>query len=349
MPKDIASKAHTIRHAVFAVLLSGTILGLAACSGQASNITDSETGLSSLEIATPNQDELIFSSVKGTSSAPQNITLRNVGNAQLELYSVTVTGSAATAFELSVPALPLVIAPGESVEGSVVFTPQAAGVETAALQIESSAANNESLSIALYGLGSEGEQGSNEPALQQVVDTLGYSLDVGGSELELGASPAAIGDETLTPFFEKASDGPVTLEVVARYGPEEVFPYGFFTLDAAEPVRQEVGQIAAEDAQELLPPVASGSTTFDPGTVPFGIYGQASGTTQYSLDGLNTGTITHALRVYPLKDRGGNVIANSYLIGLEEAENGDYQDAVFVLSNVKPAATGAVDVHVPGD
>ena len=101
---------------------------------------------------------------------------------------------------------------------------------------------------------------------------------------------------------------------------------------------QEIGTVGASEAQTLLPAQADGAAGFDPGAAPFGVYGQAGGSTQYSLDGLNTGAITHALRVYPLRDRAGTPIPNSYLIGLEEASNGDYQDALFVLSNVRPAA-----------
>jgi hypothetical protein len=42
----------------------------------------------------------------------------------------------------------------------------------------------------------------------------------------------------------------------------------------------------------------------------------------------------HRFRVYPLKDRAGIAIENSYLIGCEEASNSDYQDYVFVVSGV---------------
>ena len=48
-------------------------------------------------------------------------------------------------------------------------------------------------------------------------------------------------------------------------------------------------------------------------------------------------TPVHRYRVWPLKDRGGNPVANSYLIALEEATNDDFQDMIFTLSNVKPA------------
>jgi hypothetical protein len=55
--------------------------------------------------------------------------------------------------------------------------------------------------------------------------------------------------------------------------------------------------------------------------------------------GVNFGVASpvHRYRIWPLKDRAGNAIANSYLIALEEATNDDYQDMVFTISNVKPA------------
>lgn len=312
---------------------------LAACDSEAFSAPPqpqpSSPDLSKLEVSASDADELIFSSVKGSSSEVQHITLKNIGDAPLDLEALALAGSDAAAFTLAAPNLPQTIAPGGSLEAAVTFIPGSAGSKSA--QVEIISGNAQALGIGLYGLGSEGEQGENEPPLQQVVDTLGYSVNVGATDLSLGSGDEAVGDEVLAPLFEKAGPGPVTLEVVARYGPEEDFPYGFFTLDAAQPVVQEVGLIAASEAQTLLPVRSAGEATFEPGNVPFGIYGQASGETQYSLDGLNTGNITHALRVYPSRDRDGVPILNSFLIGLEEAANGDYQDALFVVGNVRIA------------
>lgn len=291
--------------------------------------------LSELEVAAPNEPELIFSGVQGASSDAQTITLRNVGDAPLELTGLNVSGTDAGAFALAAPPLPLSVEPGGAVDAAVVFTPAVAGTQNAVVQVVGN--DGQTLSIDLYGLGSVGEQGENEPPLAAVAQTLGYNVDVGGTGLSLGDGAEAVGAEVLAPFFERAAPGPVTLTVVARYAPEEPFPYGIFTLDAGQPVLQEVGVVGASEAQTLLPARASGEAAFSPGAAPFGVYGQAGGGTQYSLDGLNTGAITHALRAYPLRDRAGTPIPNSYLIGLEEASNGDYQDALFVLSNVRPA------------
>ena len=341
------TKPSQLAHRALFVFLLTLGLTLSACDSESLSAPPQPTpqpapqpgapNLSKLEIATPDDAELIFSSVKGTVSDAQHITLKNVGNAPLDLEALALAGPDASAFTLKVPNLPRKIEPGSALEATIAFVPGSAGSKTAQLDIVSS--DVQAPDVGLYGLGSEGEQGENEPPLQQVVSTLGYDVNVGATSLSLGSGDEAVGDEVLAPLFEKAGSGPVTLEVVARYSPEKVFPYGFFTLDAAQPVTQEVGVVGASEAQKLLPARASGTTTFDPGLVPFGVYGQAGGETQYSLDGLNQGDIRHALRVYPLKDRSGTLIPNSFLIGLEEAQNGDYQDALFVISNVKVAHT----------
>lgn len=296
------------------------------------------------KLAVPDPLELIFSAVQDTTSPSQPVTLHNTGNAPLVISELSLSGTDQDAFRFRVPPLPLTVAPGDVYELGVVFAPDAPGTAQAGLEIVSSDVDNARVTVGLYGLGSLGEQGENEPTLQEIAHTLGYGIAVGSSELRLGTGAEAVGDEVMVPLFERAGPGPVTLSVVARYGPETVFPYGFFTLGGAtdvegrpleRPLRREVGQIVASEVQMLLPQ-HDGPSGFDPGGEVFGIYGQAGEGTQYSLDSLNSG-LGHALRVYPLRDRQGNPVPNSYLLGLEEAQNGDYQDAVFVIGNVRGA------------
>ena len=48
---------------------------------------------------------------------------------------------------------------------------------------------------------------------------------------------------------------------------------------------------------------------------------------------------THKVRVYPLKDAAGAVVVGSYIVAPEDVPTGvDYQDAVFIVSNVKAPA-----------
>ena len=318
------------------------LLGLGACSTSGGRPT-----VQGLEVSAPGRNELIFSGVQRAVSGVQTLTLRNTGDAPLEVYTLALGGPGAGAFRLNAPDLPLTLEPGGSAESRVSFAPPSPGTYSASLEVASSDPEGASTAVALYGLGSAGEGGENEPTLAQVVQTLGYSVDLGGDGL-LGVGTEAVGGEVPETLFERAGDGPVTMTVVARYGPEEGLPYGFFTLDGAEPVRREVGRVAAGDAQELLPPRAAGTEDFDPGGQAFGLYAEAGGGRQYSLDGLNRGDVEHALRVFPLADRSGNPVADAYLVALEEAANGDYQDAVFVLQNVRPSSAAVPDAALLG-
>ena len=50
----------------------------------------------------------------------------------------------------------------------------------------------------------------------------------------------------------------------------------------------------------------------------------------------------HQVRAYPLKNSGGSVVSNAYVIAFEETTSAcDFQDLVFIVRNVKPAPTSA--------
>ena len=107
------------------------------------------------------------------------------------------------------------------------------------------------------------------------------------------------------------------------------------------PERNEVARVAAGQFQTLNPAtVAGGATSFDPGAASFGFYvdSLSFGRSSYTEDARNTG-VPHAVRTYPAKDRGGVAIPNTYLVAFEDASNGDYQDYVFEVSNVRIAGT----------
>ncbi|MEO5766775.1 MAG: hypothetical protein ABIS92_00360 [Polyangia bacterium] len=110
---------------------------------------------------------------------------------------------------------------------------------------------------------------------------------------------------------------------------------------------------------QVLPPLRDDhkATTFDPGATPFGLWvfsnqrttgnptsagvpstNVGNGDYCYTENALNISAAqSHRVRVYPLKDRAGLLVPNSYLIGWEEASNGDYQDFIFIMKNVSPA------------
>lgn len=296
--------------------------------------------------------EAVFSGVKGTVSALKPIVVFNTGNAPLEITALTLTGVNATDFTLSgAPQVPFTIPAGKKDTLNVRFAPKSGiGALQAALRITSNDRDESNVSVGLYGLSAAGEQGDKEPPLDGVVKTLGYNINVGGTGLILGTTSAAIGDEVLEPLFRKASSGPVTIKAVARYSPDDLLSFGYYTKNGSTPVLTEVGKIDLHQEQTLYPAITTGSkTSFDPGSATFGFYtGATSYAPQntYTENALNTGPLPHAVRIYPLKNRAGAPLANSYLVAFEPAKNGDYQDYVFEVTNVKPATVSSAPLRI---
>jgi len=279
--------------------------------------------------------ELIFSGVQNTRSAPQTISLKNPSMATVQIESVTLD-TAALAFELmSGPKAGSSVAAGDTATAQVVFHPTAIGVFQGGVNIKTSDPVGQK-TVGLFGLSARALEGENEPPLKLVVDTLGFAIDVGGSTLSLGTGASPIGDEVPAFRFKASGAMPVELIPVARYSPQELIPYGYYTA-AGEVV---IGTIAADQNQTLYPMTQPGAkSSFDAPAGEFGIFTASATHKTYSEDPKNAANQTkHAVRTYPLKNRQGMAVANAYLICMEEAANGDYQDYVFELANVVPVA-----------
>jgi fibronectin type 3 domain-containing protein len=292
--------------------------------------------------ATVSPSELVFSGVKGTTSAQQTVTVTNTGSATLTVSGAALTGGAATAFALT--GAPTTVAPGGVLTLGVRFTPGAStvGVQSATLRITTDSSSTPTVDVGLFGLATNGEQGDSEPPLKQVVDALGRPINVGGTNLVLGTGAAAIGDEVLAPLFQSAGTGPVTMKPVARYSPDEVLPFGWYEPNSGEPITHEIGQVALDNEQTLNPATNAPLSGFTP-TGSFGFYvdSRSFNRKTYTQDGLNTGTgrTVHAVRSYPAKDRSGALLPNTWIVAFEDATNGDYQDYVFEVTGVKLAGS----------
>lgn len=291
--------------------------------------------------------ELIFSGVRNVSNyTPEPVVVTNAGITALQITQLTLNGTHKSHYQLvSPPALPLTLGAGQSVTLQVRFKPTALQVLTARLDITNNDPDEGLVSVALYGLATPGLEGTNEPTFNNVVTTLGYKINVGGTGLILGTNPAPIGDEVAAPLFVKAGPGHVRIKPVARYSPDIQIPFGYYFSNGSTVIENEVAVIASKNVvnppnhQRLLPVIVSGGNDrFNPHESPFGIYVLGlEGRKTYSEDFRNEdGPTLHAVRSYPLKDRQGNPLPNQYLVAFEDASNGDYQDYVFVLTNVQP-------------
>ncbi len=297
---------------------------------------------------TTSTNELVFSAAnRGKSgdalindpvNVPQKVTVTNTGTDPVDLAS-TLTGPNAAKFSVTNGTGPL--APGASRDLSVSFAP--AGTDgTLSATLTVSTADGTPVRVGLYGLAAVGLEGGREPTLKQALTTLGYNLDNGWSSLADGTGAAAKGDEVLQPLFEKAGPGPVTMTPVAAYAPQESLPFGWYTADGT---RNEVGALASGQLQRLNPQLERGGRSFDPAGTSFGLwyFSNTFNRVGWTEDQRNANN-THRARVYPLKDRNGTLVPNSYFVAFEDADNGDYQDYDFVVRNIKPkGATDPID------
>jgi hypothetical protein len=272
------------------------------------------------------------------------LRMTSSGTTALTLSGLTVSGP----FALSPkPALPATIAPGSSLDLTVVFGATGGGkVQTGTLTIASNVAGP--VAVSLAGIRTKPE-GGNEPTLVQVVQALGYATVIvgAGQQLDRKGHVEAIGDERVSPFW-KALDPtrPVAVRQLAAYhtrggtGPIAWYAKGSTTTHT-------ITTSDGKSAQTLLP-TRKGSTTapsagtFTPGAV-FGlkVAAELSDPTRNNIakDMQNgcTAPCGHHVRFWQARDRGGDPIPGTFIIGMDSASvNYDYQDDVFLISNITP-------------
>ncbi len=301
--------------------------------------------------AVPDVTELVFSAVQNTTSPPQSVIITNTGGAPIQITNASIIGGS---FNVTPNVFPIVIGPGATTALNVTFSPAAGptGILNAILRIVNTAGAD--VDIPLFGIRIQ-QTFTAEPDLQTIFNAVGFSVDAGGTGL-LPTTPALIGDEVDVELFEKAGPGNVTVEWVANFGFGDHTQYGFYL--PGPPVNQtELGIVlgfTGQGAQMLYPdpvqqvalPRGVGLETFDPGAAAFGIYTHNEGFvhTDFTQDALNTGPISHAVRVYPHFDRAGAPVANSFILAFEDASNGDYNDFVLLLGNVRPVGLNSPPV-----
>ena len=198
--------------------------------------------------------------------------------------------------------------------------------------------------IQLRGVATPALEGKNEPPLQQILNALGAGVDVGGAMLSLNTSEKTIGNSVAATQFEPVKGETVRLTPLARYSPTGVTPFGLATEEGKTLNLVAVGELGdttkeRPDAhQTLRPPLSNGETVITVAEPPkkFGLFLKAHKYTSLTFPGRSEGaTIEHTARIYPVKMLQGKPLENAYVVAFEEAANGDYQDAVFLIEGVK--------------
>ncbi len=254
------------------------------------------------------------------------------------------------------PELPLEIAPGGSFDLTVQFVAAQGerGVRLGVLEIGSS---DSTAQVQLAGVFMEQPEGNSEVNLQQIVDAFGYTTDIGleGERLSEAPDTALAGDEVRASFWTRANpDEPIYVRQLAAYHGccnEENFiellsrsgeSLGAF-FHAASYGQSVLPLIAGETgpAEMVLPPAMQ--PAMQPTDAFEIIVGAVGDTYSTNTDG-NLG-----VRLWPVVGRDGEVIAGAYIVAEDYVQEGcgegfancDYQDNVFLMTNVEPVTEPA--------
>ena len=324
-------------------------------------------------------DRLVFSRIEQPNNKgglPQNfrdeatVTITNDGIGALTIDAVNIAGD----FQIvGTPPVNATVATGASVDVTVRYV-GADGVDdnkavahSGSLSIETSAGTK---TVALAGLAQLQSEAGEEPTVAQIVEAFGYSTDVAQGELANGGQVEAVGDEVLLPYLQRL-DGSKPVEIVqlAAYLQQG----NIARLSLHDPSSAALTELFAADDQQgqtLLPdglvPGAGDTGSVARGIInsdaPFGLKVTVDGRPTFAawtdpdvnvadeafnLSPTNEG---HYIRFFQAIDGNGEVIEGRY-IGIQDypgGENFDYNDHMFVVTNVKAADFSALDADDNG-
>ncbi|MFC4455915.1 malectin domain-containing carbohydrate-binding protein [Deinococcus sonorensis] len=318
-------------------------------------------------VTVPYPDRLIFSRIQNPNPSIPNVThttnvltLSNTGVAPLVISALTLQD----AWQLdNPPALPLTIAPGASQNLTLRFTAGNTGYHAGSLTIQSNDPTTPSRVVQLRGLSQDHSEDNQEPSLPDLLKALGYRVNLVGGQV------ADSGSGAYGSYLTVNQDG-----LVRRQG-EEVMSAYWQAADASQKVQvtqlasyhtqgntatlswyskgkttaNTIMTAAGAEAQSVLPhlngsPTQLANASFTPSsTFGFKVDAEWSDPAKNSQTadinhGCTPGPCGQHLRFWPLRDRTGQLVPNTYLLGMDYSGiNYDYQDNLYLISNIKPA------------
>ncbi|HSU68587.1 MAG TPA: hypothetical protein VLJ39_17030, partial [Tepidisphaeraceae bacterium] len=243
----------------------------------------------------------------------------------------------------------------------------AGGVWTGTLNITSNDAARPVRTVNLAGYWQYQSENENEPGLQTIVNKVfGYTTTIANSQLlqypNNGNQPVYYGEEQASAFWNVADSSlPVSVTQLAafhnQYDPNNPGTQPASTLlwypqgGSANVLFQDIGG----ESQSFLP-VASSNTSavaqasFSPsGAFGWNLDGEDSNDSANTAD-ISLGRSGHAVRFFPVRDSSGNVVANQWLMVMDyensSFDNSDYQDNMYLVSNMRPSAAPAAPTDV---
>lgn len=278
------------------------------------------------------------------------------------------------------------LAPGQSRDVTIQFIATGSGsynTYNSTLTINSNDPNDPVNVITLSGMwqvGSEKDANnkSAEPTLPTIINSFGYKTTIlnTGQKVNTGGKPVAIGDEVISPYWQ-AVDAKIGVYVrqIASYHRQNNFdPITAEPLTAAASTRwfykgkadqySKIFTHHIDEGQAILPRKSGSSTQWAEGTARPDA-GKAFGfmvDSRYSDPALNPPDVDkngnpisgtgHAFRFFPLRDEAGKLVPNTYIMAQDYTANQfvnfDYQDNIYIVSNIKPAQTSNTSAVATG-
>ena len=299
------------------------------------------------------------------------ITLTNDGFTAVDVTGLTLGGDGAAGFAVE-GGLGL-LAPGASVAVTVRFTGQDGADDGravpfgATLTIETDGTATQT--IALSGLAQLQSEQGEEPTVAEIVAAFGYSTDVAQAQLNGGGHVEVVGDEVLMPYLERL-DGSKPVEVInlaaflqqtdiSRLNLHEVGSAALTELFAGDDQQGQTvlpdglvagdGDTGSVGRAAIDRDEAFGLKVTVDGRPTFAAYTDPEANRADPALGVDDGG--HYIRFFQARDGSGAVIEGTF-IGVQDYPGGgnfDYNDAVFLVTNVKPhVLTAAEDADGDG-
>jgi fibronectin type 3 domain-containing protein len=329
-----------------------------------------EVGLVNVD-GVPFNDRLVFNRIRdlqvydpvnnyipNTVHDTSTLRVTNSGNANLVVSSVSISNSD---FTITSGGGAFTLAPGATRDIVVQFVYNQSGfgntIRTATLTLNTNDADEATKTVTLSGLWQSNSENSpdgvsREPTAQTVLQIYGYNVNVGS--LNTFGNAIRAGEEVLSEYWNVAdASRTVGVRMLAafhqqrtttashiRWSPQGDTGFGNFLY-----------QHLASDGQSLLP---RKNFSTDPAYAEFSPWSSFAWAidSAWSIDARNTNAYNpaaypifdggHSMRFYAAKDPAGAIIPNTYVLLMDYVgqsfSNYDYQDNIFLLTNVKPAS-----------
>ena len=289
------------------------------------------------------------------------LKITNTGGDPLEITALPIQGP----WQLvSPPALPTTVAVNASLNLTLKFVATGGDLNTGTMTIVSSASNNQYKIVELAGFWQSVSEGNQEPTLQELVKLFGYTTIItkSGQGVNNGGEVKTVGDEILSPYWQRAdTTKPVTVRQLAAYHQQGPVARLYWYQKGGFTKSLSTNTLLTHDdeaGQTVLPPKINTQNAPTVNTfTPDGVFGFKSDAewSDWSINTINADPAVdancvnkaksnpsvvcgHHIRFWPVKDRTGTVVPNTYLLVMDYSGiNYDFNDNVYLISNIKPS------------